>query len=174
MNASDSLRVFRCLQKAGLTLKRPKCQFGLNHVHYLGYLIGEGGVRPDPEEVEAVLAYQKPETRSDVSAFLGLTGYYCKFVPGYASIAAPLTDLLKKGRPEHVVWSTACHRAFEELKEHLVKKPILRVPDPKRKFIVQTDASASFGLSSYSVLQFSPFLLVWFVLVTAFQVLLAV
>ena len=61
--------LYRCLQKAGLTLKRPKCQLGLNYVRYL---IGEGEVRPDPGKVDA---YQKPETKSDVSAFLGLTGY---------------------------------------------------------------------------------------------------
>ena len=134
-------QVFRCLQKAGLTLKRSKCQFGLSHVYYLGYLIGEGGVRPDPKKVKAVLAYKQPETKSEVSAFLGLTGYYRKFVPAYATIAAPLTELLKKGKPEHIVWSAACEEAFETLKECLTKTPILRVPHPKQRFIVQTDAS---------------------------------
>ena len=134
-------RVFRCLQKAGLTLKRSKCQFGLSYVYYLGYLIGEGGIRPDPKKVEAVLAYKHPETRSEVSAFLGLTGYYRKFVPAYATIAAPLTELLKKGKPECIAWSAACDEAFVTLKECLTKTPILRVPDPKQRFIVQTDAS---------------------------------
>ena len=108
-------RVFRCLQKAGLTLKRSKCQFGLSYVYNLGYLIGEGGIRPDPKKVEAVLAYKQPVTRSEVSAFLGLTGYYRKFVPAYATIAAPLTELLKKGKPECIAWSPACDEAFVTL-----------------------------------------------------------
>lgn len=134
-------RVFQCLQKAGLTLKQSKCQFGLSDVYYLGYLIGGGGIQPDPQKVEAVLAYKQPETKSEVSAFLGLTGYYRKFVPSYASKAAPLTELLRKGKPERILWSAACTKAFVTLKECLIKAPILRVPDPNRRFIVQTDAS---------------------------------
>ena len=113
----------------------------LSYVYYLGYLIGEGGIRPDPKKVEAVLAYKQPEIRSEVSAFLGLTGYYRKFVPAYATIAAPLTELLKKGKPECIAWSAACDEAFVTLKECLTKTPILRVPDPKQRLIVQTDAS---------------------------------
>ena len=64
-------RVFRCQQKAGLTLKESNCQFGLSHVYYLGYLIGGGGIQPDPKKIEAVLAYKQPETKSEVSAFFG-------------------------------------------------------------------------------------------------------
>ena len=106
-------RVFRCLQEAGLTLKQSKRQFGLSHVYYLRYkmyLIGGGGIRPDPQNIEAVLAYKQPETKSEVSAFLGL-----KFVPSYANIAASLTDLLKKGKPESIIWSAPCAKAFVTL-----------------------------------------------------------
>ena len=87
-----------------------------------------------------MLAYKQPETKSEVSAFLGLTGYYHKFVPAYANIAAPLTKLLKRGKPEQIIWSAACNEAFKALKECLTKTPILKVPDPKQRF-VQTDAS---------------------------------
>ena len=65
-------RVFQCLQKAGLTLKQSKCQFGLSDVYYLGYLIGGGGIQPDPQKVEAFLAYKQPETKSEVSVFDGI------------------------------------------------------------------------------------------------------
>ena len=88
-----------------------------------------------------MLAYKQPETKSEVSAFLGLTRYYRKFMPAYATIAAPLTELLKKGKPEHIAWSAACDEAFVTLKECLTKTPILRVPDPQQRFIIQTDAS---------------------------------
>ena len=71
--------------------------------------------------------------------FLGLTGYYRKFVPSYASIAAPLTELLK-GKPEGVVWSAACAKAFGT-QECLTKAPVLRVSDPRKSLVVQTDAS---------------------------------
>ena len=123
-------QVFRCLQKLGLTLKESKCQFGLSHVYYLGYLIGSEGIQPDPKKIEAVLAYKQPETKSEISAFFGLIGYYHKFVPFYASIAAPLTELLK-GKPERVVWRAACAKAFGTLKECLTKAPVLRVSDPR-------------------------------------------
>lgn len=118
-------RVFRCLQEAGLTLKQSKCQFGLSHVYYLGYLIGGGGIRPDPKKVEAVLTYKQPETKSEVSAFLDLTGYYCKFVPSCASIATLLTKFLKKEKPERIIRSAVCAKAFVTL--NLIKAPVLSV-----------------------------------------------
>jgi hypothetical protein len=101
-------RVFTCLRKANLNLKMAKCQFGRHQVEYLGYVVGDGKVLPNPKKIEAVLHYQQPVTKTDVKAFLGLSGYYRKFVPQYASILAPLTKLLKKGKPEHVHWTAQC------------------------------------------------------------------
>ena len=75
-----------------MTLKRSKCQFSLSHVHYLGYLIGGRGIRPDPRKIEAVSNYKQPDSKSEVRAFLGLTEYYHKFVPEYATIATQLTN----------------------------------------------------------------------------------
>ena len=91
------LREVLCrLQKAGLKLKLSKCQFGLNKVHYLGHVIGNGELLPDPRKLEAVQHFQRPETKTQVNSFVGLTSYYRTFVPDYASIATPLTDLLRK------------------------------------------------------------------------------
>ena len=82
-----------------------------------------------------------PGTKSQVRAFLGLTGYYRRFIPDYASVAAPLTDLTRKSAPNKVVWSESCEKAFRELKLLLCSSPILRSPDFTRQFILQTDAS---------------------------------
>ena len=80
-------------------------------------------------------------TKTDVKAFLGLAGYYRKFVPQYASISAPLTELLKKGKPELVQWTAQCEEAFQTLKCKLSELPVLKVPDFSKPFVVQTDAS---------------------------------
>ena len=93
------------------------------------------------KKIEAVLHYKQPVTKTDVKAFLGLSGYYRKFVPQYASISAPLTELLKKGKPEQVHWNTQCDEAFQTLKRKLSESPVLRMPDFSRPFVVQTDAS---------------------------------
>lgn len=67
-------------------------------------MIGEGKILPDPKKVKAVKNYNKPESKSEVRAFLGLTGYYRRFIPNYSSIAAPLTAVTQKGKPENVQW----------------------------------------------------------------------
>ena len=90
--------MFTCLCQANLSLKLRKCQFGLKQVEYLGHVIGGGDILP-----KAVHHYKRPETKTEVKSFLGLSGYYRKFIPQYASISAPLTNLLKKGKRER--WS---------------------------------------------------------------------
>ena len=102
-------KMLSCLQQTGLSLKLPKCQFGLNKVHYLGHVIGNGEVLPDPRKVEAVKNFKRPETKTEVNSFIGLTSYYHKFVPDYATIATSLTNLLrKKQQPEKVTWTSEC------------------------------------------------------------------
>ena len=133
--------VLTCLQHASLTLKLCKCQFALEKVCYLGYLVGGGKIEPDPKKIEAVSHFHQPTTKSEVRAFHGLASYYRKFVPNFATIAAPLTELLKKGQPEKVAWSEECERAFRELKRALTTEPVLKIPDFSLEFIIQADAS---------------------------------
>ena len=133
--------VFTVLQNAGLTIKPIKCQFAHGQVHYLGHIIGGGSIRPDPSKVEAVLAYQRPVTKKDVRSFLGLIGYYRKFVPNFADAAAVLVELIKKGRPDKVIWARECEIAFDRLKKRMISAPVLQVADPSKPFILQTDAS---------------------------------
>ena len=95
--------VFWRLQEAGLTLKVSKCQFGKKEVHYLGHVIGAGAVNPDPAKIKCIQEHPRPRTKRDVKAFLGLAGYYHHFAPGYATMAAPISDLTRKGEPEQVL-----------------------------------------------------------------------
>ena len=97
--------VFTCLKAARLTINVSKCQFGKNEVRYLGHVIGGGTVRPDPQKLEAVNNYPVPVSKKEVRAFLGLAGYYRRFVPHFATIAKPLTELTKGKNPDRVKWN---------------------------------------------------------------------
>ncbi|KAL5517640.1 hypothetical protein EMCRGX_G003226, partial [Ephydatia muelleri] len=133
--------VLKRLQEAGLTAKPSKCHFGMDECTYLGHIVGNGHVRPEKGKVAAVEAFPVPKTKKDVRAFLGLTGYYRKFIPEYATIAAPLTELTKKEQPNCLAWSSGCAEAFEALKRHLCTSPVLKCPNFGRPFVLQTDAS---------------------------------
>ena len=141
----DHLRQVRAvlsrLRGAGLTAKPRKCQFGMSKCIYLGHVVGSGTVSPDPSKLEAIRSFPIPTTKKQVRAFLGLTGYYRRFIPDFASVATPLSDLTRKSAPEKVVWATQCNRAFTELKRRLCSEPILKSPDFDRPFVLQTDAS---------------------------------
>ena len=103
-----------------------------------GHIIGNGEVQPEETKVEAVRNYPTPRTKKQVQAFLGLTGYYRKFIQAYADLAATLNDLTKKNAPNRIRW---CEKAFLLLKDTLCLYPILKSPDFNREFILQTDAS---------------------------------
>ena len=134
-------QVLGCLRKAGLTAKPSKCQFAMDQCVYLGHTVGNGVVQPELSKVEAVQRWPVPETKKQVRAFLGLTGYYRKFIPQYASIAAPLTDLTKKFAPTSIAWTAECDAAFKKLKSLLCSSPVLYSPDFGEEFVLQTDAS---------------------------------
>jgi len=133
--------VFGRLQQAGLRAKPTKCQLGKWEVSYLGHIVGNGMVKPQPSKVEAIANYQRPTTKKDVRAFLGLAGYYRRFIPNFSAKACPLTDLTKKGQSSVVKWTEACEKAFNELKAHLSSESVLANPDFGRPFTLQVDAS---------------------------------
>ena len=138
----DHLRqVFTRLQGAGLTVKIKKCQFGRPKVPYLGHLVGGGDLEPDPGKVQAVKEYPQPETKKNVRAFLGLAGYYQRFIPNFAAVTVPMTELTWKGQPHRVRWTQRQGDVFQKLKDSLVQGPILRVADPSELNILKTDAS---------------------------------
>ena len=128
------------LRKAGLTAKK-KCFFGADSCIYLGHVVGGGVVCPELSKLDAVESFPVPKTKKDVRAFLGLAGYYRRFIPNFALVAVPLTDLTKKAAPVTVEWSKSCEQSFNELKKSLCSAPVLASPDFDREFVLQTDAS---------------------------------
>ena len=133
--------VLQRIKEAGLTVKARKCQFGTDSCVYLGHKVGNGTVHPEDAKIASIKALTQPEMKKDVRTFLGITGYYPRFIPNYASVAAPLTDLTRKAAPNKVVWDEKCGHAFNELKDCLCQQPVLRSPDFEKDFILQTDAS---------------------------------
>ena len=108
---------------------------------YLGHVVGNGQVKPDPAKICAVEKFPTPQTKKAVRTFLGFTGYYRKFFGNYSTIATPLSDLTRKSLPDRVAWSAECEHAFNSLKKALCKSPILCNPNFDKPFILQTDAS---------------------------------
>lgn len=130
--------VFSLLSKHQFFLKASKCLFGQSQIDYLGQVVTNGTVGPDPSKVQAILDWPTPKTLKALRGFLGLSGYYRKFIKGYASIAHPLTNLLKK---YSFKWNEDAQKAFDLLKQAMVAAPVLALPDFSAHFIVQTDAS---------------------------------
>ncbi|CAM5173097.1 unnamed protein product [Eretmochelys imbricata] len=113
-------KVFECIREAGLTVKAQKCQIGLNRVTYLGHQVGQGTINPLQAKVDAIQKWPVPKSKKQVQSFLGLAGYYRRFVPQYSQIAIPLTDLTKKKQPNAVQWTEECQKAFNQLKATLM------------------------------------------------------
>ena len=134
-------QAFHRIRDAHLTVKPSKCAFGYDTIDFVGHRVGQSVLQALPDKVEKILKVEVPQTKKQVRAFLGLAGYYRKFVPDYAAIAVPLTDLTKKGAQNQVVWSDVLQRSFEALKRCLSTAPVLQLPDWDKTFIVRTDAS---------------------------------
>ena len=135
--------VFTRLRKAGLIIKEKKCTFASGSCDYLGYVVGSGTVQPISAKVAAIRDYAAPQTKKDVRLFLGLCGYYRKFIADFATVATSLSNLTRKGEPNKVNWTDKCEVAFKQLKESLMQAPILVTPDWSLPFVLQTDASAT-------------------------------
>ena len=133
--------VLQKVQEAGLTLKLKKCNFGVSECTYLGHRIGRGGVLPENSKVKAIQGMPIPRTKKQVRSFLGMVGYYRRFIPHFATKAEPLTNLTKKGLPEVISWTEETNSSFESLKTDLTQSVMLRNPDYTQTFQLQTDAS---------------------------------
>jgi hypothetical protein len=116
-----------------------KCAFWLSEVAFLGHVINQHGIAVDPKNVAVVVEWKRPSSVSEIQSFLGLAGYYRRFVPNFSSIAKPLARLFEKG--VLFVWSNDCEVRYQALKNKLVNAPILALPENGKRFIVYTDAS---------------------------------
>ncbi|XP_061993760.1 uncharacterized protein LOC133711674 [Rosa rugosa] len=130
--------VFSILKKHQLKVKMSKCTFGAKSMEYLGHVISEKGVAVDPKKIEAIKNWKKPMTLKGLRGFLGMAGYYRKFVKNFGIIAKVLTNMLKK---DNFVWTSEAEKSFEELKATLCSTPVLALPDFTKKFDVECDAS---------------------------------
>ena len=131
--------IFIRLKAAGLKLKLEKCCFSKRHIQYLGHLISADGIQPLPEKLESIAKMPAQKNPKEVKQFLGLVGYYRKFVPRFADISRVLTHLTKKD--VELKWTPECENCFQIWKEFLQQAPILRYPNPKAKYTLYTDAS---------------------------------
>ncbi|KAK8625988.1 hypothetical protein V6N13_133643 [Hibiscus sabdariffa] len=131
--------VLQTLLENQLYAKLSKCEFWIREVVFLGHVVSSEGIRVDPKKVEAIVNWKQPTSVTEIRSFLGLAGYYRRFVSGFSKVAAPLTKLLQKGVKYE--WSDARQQAFEKLKEALINAPVLTQPVSGKEFVVYSDAS---------------------------------
>ncbi|GJT92328.1 putative reverse transcriptase domain-containing protein, partial [Tanacetum coccineum] len=131
--------VLQILRQEKLYAKFSKCEFWLSKVAFLGHIVSAEGITMDPAKVEAITKWPRPTSVTEVRSFLGLAGYYRRFVEGFSRLALPLTKLMRKG--EKFVWNEEREKSFEELKQRLVSSPILTLPSGSGGFQIYSDAS---------------------------------
>ena len=127
----DHLRVvLQTLRDHQLYAKFSKCEFWLTEVRFLGHVVSASSVSVDPEKVEAVMSWERPKLVFEIRSFLGLAGYYKRFIEDFSRLAAPMTKLTRK--KVKFEWNDSCERAFQELKRRRTSAPILVVPERDR------------------------------------------
>ncbi|OAY81215.1 Transposon Ty3-G Gag-Pol polyprotein [Ananas comosus] len=131
--------VLQVLREKELFAKLKKCEFWLREVAFLGHVISKTGIAVDPQKIEAIKDWPRPTSVTEIRSFLGLAGYYRRFVEGFAKMSTPLTRLTHKGAK--FLWNEACERSFQELKERLTTAPILALPVTGVDYVIYSDAS---------------------------------
>lgn len=130
--------VFQTIRENKLFLRKEKCCFATHKVEYLGHFVTKEGVSTDPSKVQAVASWPQPSNLKQLRGFLGLAGYYRRFVHGFGKIARPLTDMLKR---DNFQWTDESVSTFTALKQALISAPVLALLDFSKPFVVETDAS---------------------------------
>ena len=131
--------VIRRLEANDLYIKPEKYKWKVREVGFLGVVIGPEGIKMKKEKVRGVLEWPIPKCVKDIQKFLGLANYYCQFIQGFASIARPLHDIIKKDRKWE--WTEKQKETFEELKKRFTQEPVLVAPDLDKKMRMEVDAS---------------------------------
>ena len=133
--------VLQILRENQLYAKFNKCEFWLDQVAFLGHIVSGRGVEVDPSKIESVMSWSRPTSPTEIRSFLGLTAYYRIFIKGFSQISAPLTKLLRK--EVEFVWTAACEKSFQELKNRLTTAPVLALPESGEEYVIYCDASKS-------------------------------
>jgi hypothetical protein len=131
--------VLEKLRDAGLYLKPSKCQFHVQEVAFLGFIVGPQGVQMDPSKVSAITSWPVPKSVHDIRVFLGLANFYRRFIRNFSKVAAPITALLRKNRKFR--WTTEAQAAFDSLRTSFITASILRHFDPSLPTVLEADAS---------------------------------
>jgi hypothetical protein len=132
-------QVLERLRKHSLYANREKCEFGRKSIQFLGHIISQDGISMEPSKLNHIRDWPVPKSIEDIRSFLGLTGYYRRFIHKFSHIAAPLSNLTRKNA--RFLWTTTEQKAFDELKTAMTTGPVLIVPDDSLPFTVTTDAS---------------------------------
>jgi hypothetical protein len=133
-----SRMVLQVLREHQLYAKLSKCSFYQNKIHYLEHIISEKGIALDLEKIEAIKGWTTPMNMTEVRSFMGLAGYYKRFIAGFSRIAHPITSLQRKGKKFQ--WTKECEKSFQQLKQLLTSAPIMKITDPNEYFMVCIDA----------------------------------
>ena len=131
--------ILELLRNEKLYAKFSKNEFWIREVHFLGHVVNEKGIHVDPAKVEAIKKWESPKTATEIRQFLGLTGYYRRFIGNFSTIAQPLTTLTQKDKK--FVWGEKQEETFQTLKQKLCNAPILALPEGTDNFVVYCDAS---------------------------------
>jgi hypothetical protein len=131
--------VLQKLRDHKLYVKLSKCEFWLKQVAFLGHVVSKGGISVDQSKVQDVLSWKTPTSVSDIRSFLGLAGYYRRFIKGFSKISKPMMELLEKDKQFH--WMATCESSFQELKKRLTTAPVLVMPNMEKPFSIYCDAS---------------------------------
>jgi hypothetical protein len=119
--------------------KLSKCEFWISEVLFLGHIINREGLDVDPKKVTTILDWKAPKDVQGIKSFIGMAGYYRRFIEGFSKIARPMTTFLAK--KVEFKWTLACQKSFEKLKEKLTTAPVLILPVVHKPFLVYCDAS---------------------------------
>jgi len=131
--------VLRVLKEKQLCAKFSKCEFWLGEVSFLRHVISKGGIVVDPSKVNAMLQWELPKFVFEIRIFLGMAGYYRRFIEGFSKLGLPLTQMTRKGQT--YVRDAKCEKSFQELKKRLTSALVLILSNPKESFVVYCDAS---------------------------------
>jgi hypothetical protein len=126
--------VLQALREHRLYAKLSKCSFYQKKIHYLGHIVSKDGILVDPEKIEVIREWSMPKNVMEVRSFMGLDGYYRRFITGFSRISHPITSL--QGKEKKFKWTEDCERSFQLLKKLLTSAPILRIANLNEDFVV--------------------------------------